>query len=141
MKVQPYLNFEGRCEEAIEFYRQALGAKVEMLMRVKDSPEPPPPGSSPPGSENKILHSSLRIGESVIMATDGYNKGAPAFQGISLTLEATNTAEAERLFKALSDGGQVHMPLTRTFFSPSFGMLADRFGVSWMVLVAQAPGK
>jgi len=135
MQVQPYLNFEGRCEEAIEFYRQALGAKVEMMLRNKENPEAG--GKVPPGNENKILHSSLRIGESVLGATDGYCSGKPAFQGITLTLPVATEAEADRLFNALANGGQVHVPLARTFFSPRFGMVADRFGVSWMVLVTQ----
>jgi len=137
MQVQPYLNFDGRCEEAIEFYRQALGAEVEMMLRNKENPQPPPPGSAPPGNENKILHASLRIGDSVIGASDGYCSGKPAFRGITLTLQIANEAEADRLFNALANGGQVQLPLTRTFFSPRFGMVADRFGVSWMVLVTQ----
>ena len=132
MKVQPYLNFEGRCEEALEFYKKAIGAKVEMMMRCKDAPEP---SQISPGLENKILHSSFTIGSSMIMATDGYNKNNANFEGISLALSATNEGEAKRLFGALADGGQVRMPLTKTFFSPAFGMLADRFGVPWMVVV------
>jgi PhnB protein len=135
MQVQSYLMFEGRCEEAIEFYKKALGAKVEMLMRFKDSPEPPPPGMVPPGSENKIMHSSLRIGDTIVMASDGCAAGNPEFKGFSLSLNAKTEAEADRLFGALADGGQVRMPLTRTFFSPRFGMVADKFGVSWMVIV------
>ena len=135
MNVQPYLFFDGRCEEAIEFYRKALGAEVSMLMRYKDSPEPPQPGMVPPGSENKIMHASLRIGDTTLMASDGHCQGKPNFDGFSLTVNAADEAEARRLFAALSDGGQVRMPLTKTFFSPSFGMLADRFGVGWMVIV------
>ena len=135
MKVQPYLFFDGRCEEAIEFYRKALGADVVMLMRFKDSPEPPQPGMVPPGSENKIMHASLRIGDTTLMASDGNCQGKPRFEGFSLTATATDEAHAERLFAALGEGGQVRMPLTKTFFSPRFGMLADRFGVGWMVIV------
>ena len=135
MNVQPYLFFDGRCEEAIEFYRKALGAEVSMLMRYKDSPEPPQPGMTPPGSENKNMHASLRIGDTTLMASDGHCQGKPNFDGFSLTVNAADEAEARRLFAALSDGGQVRMPLTKTFFSPSFGMLADRFGVGWMVIV------
>ncbi|MFM9843724.1 MAG: VOC family protein [Dongiaceae bacterium] len=137
MQVQPYLNFDGRCEEAIEFYRQALGAEVEMMLRFKENPEPPP-GATPSGNENKILHASLRIGDSVVMASDGHCSGKPAFQGITLTLQVANEAEADRLFNALANGGQVQLPLTRTFFSPRFGMVNDRLGVAWMVLVTQA---
>ncbi|MDB5927098.1 MAG: 3-demethylubiquinone-9 3-methyltransferase [Betaproteobacteria bacterium] len=136
MQVQPYLFFDGRCEEAIEFYKKTLGAKVEMLMRFKDSPEPPQPGMHPPGSENKIMHATLRIGETTVMASDGHCLGKPSFQGFSLSVTAANEAEAERLFGALGDGGQVQMPLTKTFFSSRFGMVADRLGVSWMVIVA-----
>jgi PhnB protein len=135
MQVQPYLNFDGRAEEAIEFYRKALGAEVLMLMRFKDGPE----GCvTQPGSEEKILHSCLRIGDTTIMAADCHNAGQAAFQGFSLSLSAASDAEAERLFAAISQGGQVQMPLTKTFFSSSFGVAADPFGVSWMIVVAPA---
>ena len=136
MQVQPYLFFDGRADEALEFYRKALGAKVEMLMRHKESPEPPPPGMLPPGCENKVMHACFRIGETAVMASDGKCAGKPSFQGFSLSLTVPNEAEAERLFASLADGGQVHMALGKTFFSPRFGMVADRFGVSWMVYVA-----
>ncbi len=136
MQIQPYLIFEGRCDEAIAFYRSAVGAEVTMLMRFKDSPEP---CMAPPGLEDKVMHASLRIGESTVLASDGRCQGPPSFRGISLSLTVPSEAEAERLFGALSDGGQVEMPLTKTFFSPSFGMVADRFGVSWMIHVAQEP--
>ena len=136
MQVQPYLFFDGRCEEAVEFYRSALGAEVTMLMRYKDSPDPPPPGMVAPGSEDKVMHTSFRIGETTVMASDGRCEGRPSFQGFSLSLTVPNEIEADRLFTALVDGGQVQMPLTKTFFSPHFGMVADRFGVSWMVVVA-----
>jgi PhnB protein len=135
MQVQPYLFFDGRCEEAIEFYKSALGAKVDMLMRFKDSPEPPQPGMCPPGSENKVMHSAFRIGDTLVMASDGMAGGKPEFRGFSLSVNAESEAEADRLFSALGKGGQVQMPLARTFFSPRFGMVADRFGVSWMVIV------
>jgi PhnB protein len=135
MLVQPYLFFDGRCEEAIEFYRRTLGAEVQALMRFKDSPEPHQPGMVPPGSENKVMHSSFKVGDTTIMASDGQCTGKPSFQGFSLSITAANEAEADRLFGALADGGQVQMPLTKTFFSPRFGMVADRFGVSWMVIV------
>jgi PhnB protein len=136
MQVQPYLFFDGRCEEAIEFYKKALGAEVTMLMRFKDSPEPPQPGMCPPGSDDKVMHASFRIGDTTVMASDGRCQGQPSFQGFSLSLSAPDEAEAERLFAVLGDGGQVQMPLTKTFFSPRFGMVADRFGVSWMIVVA-----
>jgi len=138
MQVQPYLNFDGRCEEALEFYRGALGAEVTMLMRYKDSPEPCAPGTMPPGAESKVMHSSFRIGQTTLMASDCHCAGRPNFQGISLSLTLPNAAAAERAFAALSQGGQVQMPLTKTFFSPSFGVVADRFGVSWMVYVTPA---
>jgi PhnB protein len=140
MELQPYLFFDGRCEEAITFYQRVLGAEVEMLMRVKDSPEPPQPGMQPPGSENKILHSSFKLGDTVIMASDGRALGKPVFQGFALSLQVRTEAQADKLFGALADGGQVQMPLTKTFFSPRFGMVADRFGVTWMVLVGDKPG-
>ena len=135
MKTQPYLSFEGRCEEAIEFYRGALGAEVTALMRFKESPDP---GMITPGTEDKVMHASFRVGESMVMASDGRCQGPASFQGFSLSLTVPDEAEAERKFNALGDGGQVQMPLTKTFFSPSFGMVADRFGVSWMVYVAPA---
>ena len=130
--VQTYLFFDGRCEEAVDFYRDALGAEVEMISRFKDSPDK---GMCGPGSEEKIMHASLRIGETLMMASDGRCTGRPSFQGFSLSLTASNEAEANRIFSALANGGQVQMPLGKTFFSPCFGMVADRFGVSWMVIV------
>jgi PhnB protein len=134
MQVQPYLFFDGRCDEAIEFYKSKLGAEVKALMRWKEAPEP---DACPAGSADKVMHSELRIGETTVMASDGSNgyKGQPKFDGFSLTLSAANDAEAERLFGALSDGGQVQMPLAKTFFSSKFGIVADRFGVGWMVIV------
>jgi PhnB protein len=136
MQVQPYLNFDGRCEEAIEFYRKALGAEVMMLMRYKDSPEQAAPGMVPPGTENKVMHASLRVGDSMVLASDCHSAGKPNFQGFSLSLTVPNDAEAAKRFAALADGGTVQMPLTKTFFASSFGVVADRFGVSWMVYVA-----
>lgn len=135
MRVQPYLFFDGRCEEAGEFYRSALGAEVTMLMRFKDSPEPHAPGMVPPGADDKVMHMSVRFGDTTVMASDGRCLGQPSFQGFSLSLTVLDDAEAERAFAVLGDGGQVQMPLTKTFFSSRFGMVADRFGVSWMILV------
>jgi PhnB protein len=137
MQIQPYLFFDGRCEEAIEFYRKAIGAQVNMLMRFKESPQPSQSDCAAPGSENKIMHASFRVGDSMILASDGQCTGKPKFDGFSLSLTVANDADAKRLFNALSEGGQVTQPLTKTFFSSSFGMLADRFGVNWMVYVAQ----
>ena len=139
MQVQPYLQFDGRCEEAIEFYKSALGAEVEALMRFKDAPDP---AMMPPGSDNKVLHSCFRIGSTRVTASDGYCQGSPNFEGFSLSIMTPDTAEADRLFKALGKGGEVKMPLAETFFSPRFGMVADRFGVSWMVVTTpQASAK
>ena len=135
MQVQPYLFFDGRCEEAIEFYRTALGAEVVMLMRFKDCPEPQQHGMVPPGGENKVMHAALRIGEATVLASDGRCLGQPNFQGFALSLTAADVTEADRLFAALAKGGQVQMALDKTFFSPRFGMVADRFGVSWMIYV------
>src|SRR5437899_2097788 len=125
MLVQPYLNFDGHCEEAIEFYRKALGAEVAMLMRFKDSPEPAQPGMCPPGAGNKIMHASFRIGETTLMASDCHCGGQPSFQGFSLSLTVPNEAAAERAFAALGDGGRVQMPLGKTFFAARFGVVAD----------------
>ena len=133
MQVQPYLFFDGRCEEALAFYKNALGAEVQMLMRFKENPEP---AANPPGADEKIMHTSFRIGDTTVMASDGRCQGLPSFQGFSLSLTARDDAEAERLFGALAEGGQVQMPLARTFFSSRFGMVADRFGVPWMIVVA-----
>jgi PhnB protein len=133
MLVQPYLFFEGRCEEAVEFYRQALGAEVTMLMRYKDSPDPVPCDMIPAGSDNKIMHASFNIGDSLVMASDGTCSGQSGFQGFSLSLTVSGEGEADRLFSALADGGAVQMPLEKTFWSPRFGMVIDRFGVSWMI--------
>jgi PhnB protein len=135
MNVEPYLFFNGRCEEAIDFYKKGLGAEVTMLTRFKDSPEPHQPGMLPPGSENKIMHVSFRIGDTTVMASDGRCTGQTDFQGFALSVAVPNEAEAERKFNALAQGGQVQMPLTKTFWSPRFGMVADRFGVSWMISV------
>lgn len=136
MQVQPYLFFDGRCDEAIEFYRSALGAELTMLMRFKDSPEPQDPDKCQPGSGDQVMHANLRIGETTVLVSDGRWLGQPNFQGFALSLIVSDDREAERLFAALGDGGQVQMPMTKTFFSSRFGMVADRFGVSWMIYVA-----
>ncbi|HEX9048370.1 MAG TPA: VOC family protein [Verrucomicrobiae bacterium] len=132
--VQPYLIFEGKCEAAIEFYQRALGAKVNMMLRFKDSPEPPKPGCVPPDM-NKIMHAQFQIGETVIMASDGRCTGQPKLEGFALSLTVPTVDEANKAFTALADGGHVEMPQEKTFFSERFGMVADRFGVFWMVLV------
>jgi len=132
MQVQPYLFFDGRCEEAIDFYRQALGAQVDMLMRYRDSPDPTHGGCAP-GNEDKVMHAAFRIGDSVLMASDGTGAGAPEFKGFSLSLDFNGEAEARRAFDALAQGGNVAMPMGKTFFASIFGMVTDRFGVQWMV--------
>jgi PhnB protein len=133
--VQPYLFFGGRCEEALAFYGTALGAKVDFLMRYKESPEPMPPGRLPAGFENKVMHATFHIGDSTLMASDGCEENAH-FEGFSLSLSLPTEAEVNRAFAALAEGGKVGMPVTKTFWSPCFGMVTDRFGVGWMVTVA-----
>jgi PhnB protein len=132
VQVQPYLFFEGRCEEAVEYYRKALDAKVEMLMRYNESPEKPMPGHQVPG--DKVMHASFRIGETQVLASDGFASGKPKFEGMSLALTARDDAHAQRVFGALADGGSVTQPLMKTFFASSFGMVSDKFGVHWMVI-------
>ncbi len=133
MQIQPYLFFNGRCEEAIEFYRKALGAEVDMMMRFNESPDPLPPGMLAPGFENKVMHASVRIGGAVLMASDGMAAGDTEFKGFSLSIDAPDAAGVDRLFNALAEGGTVTMPAGKTFWSPWFGMVTDRFGVGWMV--------
>jgi PhnB protein len=134
MLIQPYLSFEGRCDEAVEFYRTALGAEVLMLMRFKDSPDQ---SMISPGSADKVMHVAMRIGETTVMASDGRCSGQPGFNGISLSLTVADDAEAERSYAALQEGGQIMMPLAKTFFASKFGMVTDRFGVNWMVMAGQ----
>jgi PhnB protein len=134
MHVQPYLNFDGRCDEALEFYKKALGAKVGMLMRFKDAPDK---SMITPGSENKVMHSQVQVGDTTVLMSDGRCTGEANFHGIALALSVDSEAEADKIFAGLADGGQVQMPLGKTFFSPRFGMLSDKFGVAWMIIVAQ----
>jgi PhnB protein len=131
MQVQPYLFFDGRCDEALEFYKKAIGADVKMLMRWKDSPDKSMCTAS---NADKVMHSQFQVGETTIMASDGRNSGAPKFEGFALTIAAKDEAEADKMFGALGAGGQVTMPMSKTFFSPRFGMLADKFGVHWMIM-------
>jgi PhnB protein len=136
MQVQPYVFFDGRCDEALEFYRKAVGAEVTMLMRFKDSPVPYDAGTGAPApTGDKVMHASVRIGDSTILMSDGQSQNRPRFEGFALTLIVASEAEADRMFAALAEGGQIQMPLTKTFFSPRFGMLVDRFGVTWMIYV------
>jgi PhnB protein len=137
MQSQIYLFFNGRTEEALEFYKKTLGIEVGMLMRFKDAPGPQDPNCAPPSNPNGVMHSSFKLGGQQIMASDGNGGGKPEFKGFSLTLAVDSEAEADRLFAALSEGGQVHQPMIKTFFSPKFGVLADRFGVGWMVMQGQ----
>jgi PhnB protein len=131
MRVEAYLDFEGRCEEALDFYKAKLGATVEMLMRFKDSPDQ---SGCPAGAENKVMHASFKIGDTTVMGSDGNNAGNPEFKGFSLAVTAKDDADADRIFKALGEGGQVRMPMAETFFASRFGMVADKFGVGWMVM-------
>ncbi len=134
MNVQPYLFFDGKCEEALAFYKKAVGAEPTMLMRFKDAPDQ---SMMTPGAENKVMHAQVRIGDTAVLMSDGRCQGKMNFQGFALTITAKDEAEADKIFGALADGGQVTMPMAKTFFSPRFGMLADKFGVGWMVLVEQ----
>lgn len=138
MPITPYLFFDGHAEEAATFYRQAIDAEVAMMLRFSDSPDPMPEGMIPPGAEGKVMHMELRIGDARLFCSDGNCGGAPAFQGSAVALEAGDETEARRWFDGLSQGGQVQMPMGPTFFSPCFGMVADRFGVAWMVIVPMA---
>lgn len=133
MRVEPYIDFEGRCEEALEFYKKAVGAEVTMMMKFGEAPDK---SMITPGSESKVMHASVKIGDSIVMASDGWNKGKTNFDGISLALTAKDDAEAKRFFDALGNGGEVKMPLTKTFFASSFGIVDDRFGVNWMIITA-----
>jgi PhnB protein len=134
VQVQPYLFFDGRCDEALEFYKTAVGAKVDMLMRFKDAPDQ---SMISPGSKDKVMHAQFEVGDTKVLASDGRNTGQPKFDGFALAISANSEADADRMFAALVDGGQVTMPLAKTFFSPRFGMLADKFGVHWIILAAQ----
>jgi PhnB protein len=130
----PYLFFDGRCEEAIEFYKKAVGAEVGMLMRFGEAPQKPPPGTMPPGTDNKVMHAELRIGGEAVFVSDGHAQGQPKFEGFSLAINASDEADADKKFNALANGGQVRQPLVETFFAKRFGMVADKFGVGWMIL-------
>src|SRR5574337_537449 len=136
MQIQPYLFFQGRCEEAVEYYKKHLGAKQGRVVRYKDSPEPPSPGRVPPGYDNKVIFTELQVGDTAIMACDDATQTITGFQGFRLSLSAANEAEAKRVFAALANGGEVNMPLAKTFFSSCFGMLKDKFGVGWMIIAS-----
>ena len=137
--ITPYLDFAGRCDEALAFYGQALGAEVEMLMRFSESPEPPPPGMLQPGFEDKVMHASFRVRGLLLMATDGC-EDKTTFSGVRLALTLPTEADARKAFDALAEGGTVQMPLTPTFWSPLFGMLTDRFGLGWMITLPAPQG-
>lgn len=139
MQIQPYLFFDGRCAAAVEFYQRALGAKVSLLMRYKDSPEPPPPGKVPPNWDDKVMHVSMQIGNATVMASDGCGADGVSHNGFSLSLNLNDATTADRAFHALAAGGKIEMPLSKTFWSPRFGMLTDKFGIQWMVNVVAAP--
>jgi PhnB protein len=134
MHIQPYLFFDGRCDEALDFYKKAVGATAKMLMRFKDAPDQ---SMITPQSKDKVMHAAVDIGDTTVLMSDGHCGGQASFKGFSLAISATSEAEAEKVFGALGEGGQVTMPLAKTFFSPRFGMLTDKFGVGWMVIVPQ----
>jgi len=136
MHVNPYVFFDGKCEEALDFYKSKLGAKVNVLMRYSENPNP---AHNPPGSDEKVMHSEFQVGDSKIMASDGLCHGKPSFQGFSLTIQCASDAEAQRLYTALGEGGQVQMPLGPTFFAHSFGMVADKYGIGWMLIHPKQP--
>lgn len=138
MNVTPYLFFDGRCEDAIAFYRSVFGAELKMLMRFRESPDPIPEGMLPPGHEDKVMHAELRVGESVIMMSDGSRAEAPKFAGFSLAYSVPDVETAERLFATLAHDGEVQMPMAETFWSPRYGAVVDRFGVSWMIMAEPA---
>ncbi|MCL2453230.1 MAG: VOC family protein [Alphaproteobacteria bacterium] len=135
MTIQPYLSFSGRAEEAIAFYKEVFGAELQMLLRFKDCPVPIPEGQIAKGWESKVMHASLKIGDSIVMASDGGSPDNAGFKGFSLSYTAKDMAEADRVFAALAKGGTERMPLGKTFFSPRFGMVEDCFGVPWIVIV------
>jgi PhnB protein len=135
MTIQPYLFFEGRADEAFDFYQKVFGAELQMLLRFKDSPDPIPEGMIAPGWENKVMHMSMKIGDSIVLGADGCGREKMGFKGFGLSYAVKDAEEADRVFSALSDGGAVRMPLGKTFFSPRFGMVEDRFGVLWMVIL------
>lgn len=138
MKIEPYLHFNGRAEEAFGFYERALGAKVDMKMRFSESPDPHPDGRLPAGFENKIMHASLLIGDARVMLSDGGALTGKSLGGFSLSLQYDSESDARHAFEALADGGRIDMPIGPTFWSPCFGMVTDRFGVHWMVTVDSA---
>lgn len=139
-QIQPYLFFSGRCEEALNFYAQAIDAKIGMIMRFNEAPEPPPPDMLAPGFENKVMHAAFHVGDSLIMASDGCGE-TENFAGFSLSLAVATEEETELKFNALAEGGEITMPLGKTFWSPRFGMLKDKFGIGWMVSVIQECGE
>ena len=129
--VQPYLFFDGKCEEALDFYKGAIGAKVDMMMRFKEAPDQ---SQMQPNTGEKVMHAAFHVGTTQVLSSDGHCAGKPSFQGFGLALNAKNDAEAEKLFAAVGNGGQVLQPLTKTFFASKFGMVADKFGIMWMVI-------
>lgn len=137
-QIQAYLFFGGRCEEALAFYTQAIGAQPGMLMRFNDSPDPMPEGMLQPGFESKVMHCEFRVGNTLVLASDGCGPEASGFKGFSLALSVATDEDADRAFNGLAEGGQVTIALAKTFWSPRYGMLTDRFGVNWMVMVPQA---
>ena len=133
--VQPYVFFNGRCDEALKFYEAAIDAKVNLILRFKDSPEPVPAEQVPANFDDKIMHCCFKVCGCDIMASDGCEEGAK-FDGFSLSITVEDEATAHRYFNALAEGGKVEMPMGKTFWSPCFGMVTDQFGMSWMIGLA-----
>lgn len=134
MKIEPYLMFNGRCEEAISFYQTVLGAEVAFLMRFDEAPDKE---CCPPGAEKKVMHATIMVAGNALMMSDGCCDDKPAFQGISLSISVDDIEQGRTLFEQLSEGGLIEMPYAATFWSPGFGVVRDRFGVSWMVNVLE----
>ena len=132
MHVLPYLFFNGRCEEALAFYSKTIGAKAEGMMRFSQNPDQ---STTTPANKDKVMHAQFKLGDSMIFVSDGMATGKTNFDGFSLAIAADSEADAKQMFGALGEGGAVTVPLSETFFAKSFGMLKDRFGVSWMLIV------
>lgn len=134
--TKPYLYLSGQCDEALAFYQQHLGATISMLIRFNESPKPLPT-DLPDGYEDKVMHCEFSVGDMSIMASDGCKESTGEFRGFSLTLTIADEAYARQAFQALSEGGEVNMPLSETFWSPLYGQVTDKFGISWMIMLPE----
>lgn len=131
MKIDPYLNFDGNCEEAIRFYEKTLGGKIQMMMTYDQAP--PGDNPTPKGWEKKIMHVSMTLGNVTLMASDAPPGHFSPMQGLFVSLAPDSKAQAEKIYNALADKGNVLMPFQQTFWAEGFGMVVDRFGTPWMV--------